>query len=46
LHYSILKRIARDKNSSLLGPFVSLEENHKCWEYSPRVCMPKISFSS
>jgi hypothetical protein len=27
LHYTILERLARDKHSSLLGPFVSMEEN-------------------
>ncbi len=27
IHYKKLERISRDKHSSLLGPFVSLEEN-------------------
>jgi hypothetical protein len=26
-HYTKLERLARDKDSSLLGPFVSYEEN-------------------
>ncbi len=33
LHYTRLKSLARDKHSSLLGPFVSYEENKefKIW---------------
>jgi hypothetical protein len=31
LHYTRLERLARDKHSSLLGPFVSYEENEVLW---------------
>jgi hypothetical protein len=36
LHYKRLDKLARDKHSSLLGPFISYEENKFC-EYDPRV---------
>ncbi len=31
LHYTRLKRFARDKHSSLSGPFISYEENEVLW---------------
>ena len=31
LHYTMLERSAREKRSSFLGPFVSLEENEVMW---------------
>ncbi len=33
LHYAGLESLARDKYSSLLGPFVSYEENDVLWKF-------------
>ncbi len=44
LHYTRLERLASDKLSNLLCPFVSLEEK-KFYEYGPRDCIGRPSFS-
>ncbi len=45
LHYSKNEKLAGDRQSNLLDPFISLK-NMKCCEYRPRVTLVALAFLS
>jgi hypothetical protein len=46
LHYTKVERLARDKHSSLLGPFINYEENENDCEYNSKDHIHNTSVSS